>query len=122
MIYFKITRALTILLEHMQKKFEVNQTKIKGGCQSGRKVVAHNSKSDLPLGMYYCMNQQSWKKVKGTDLPHIITAAKAIIEIQSGVAPQVQCNCAQLVLFSVVLQGVSYRNELKMMENLIFVV
>ena len=28
---------------------EVNQTKIKGGCQSGRKVVTHNSKRDLPL-------------------------------------------------------------------------
>ena len=28
----------------------MNQTKIKGGCQSGRKVVTHNSKSDLPLG------------------------------------------------------------------------
>ena len=27
----------------------MNQTKIKGGCQSGRKVVPHNSKSDLPL-------------------------------------------------------------------------
>ena len=33
----------------MQKKFEIYQTKIKGGCQSGRKVVTHNSKSDLPL-------------------------------------------------------------------------
>ena len=33
----------------MHKKFEINQTKIKGGCQSGRKVVAHNSKSDLAL-------------------------------------------------------------------------
>ena len=30
--------------------FEVNQTKIKVGCQSGRKVVTHNSKSDLPPG------------------------------------------------------------------------
>ena len=29
--------------------FEVNQTKIKGGCQSRRKVVPHDSKSDLPL-------------------------------------------------------------------------
>ena len=29
--------------------FEVNRTKIKGGCQSGRKVVPHDSKSDLPL-------------------------------------------------------------------------
>ena len=28
---------------------QVNQTKIKGGCQSGRKVVPHDSKSDLPL-------------------------------------------------------------------------
>ena len=36
----------------MQKKFEINQTKIKGGCQSGRKVVTHNSKSDLLLAMH----------------------------------------------------------------------
>ena len=28
---------------------EVNQTYIKAGCQSGRKVVTHDSKSDLPL-------------------------------------------------------------------------
>ena len=27
----------------------VNQKKIKGGCQSARKVVTQNSKSDLPL-------------------------------------------------------------------------
>ena len=33
----------------MHKKFGINWTKIKGGCQSGRKVVTHNSKSDLPL-------------------------------------------------------------------------
>ena len=33
----------------MHKKFEINRKKIKGGCQSGRKVVTHNSKSDLPL-------------------------------------------------------------------------
>ena len=33
----------------MHKKFEINRTKIKGGCQSGRKVVPHDSKSDLPL-------------------------------------------------------------------------
>ena len=32
----------------MQKKFEINRTKIKGGCQSGKKVT-HNSKSDLTL-------------------------------------------------------------------------
>ena len=33
----------------MQKTFEINWTKIKGGCQSVRKVVPHNSKNDLPL-------------------------------------------------------------------------
>ena len=33
--------------------FKINRTKIKGGCQSGRKVVAYNSKSDLPLGICY---------------------------------------------------------------------
>ena len=36
----------------MHKKFEINRAKIKGGCQSGRKVVAHDSKSELPLCMY----------------------------------------------------------------------
>ena len=30
-------------------KFEINQTKIKGSCHSGSKVVTHNSKGDLPL-------------------------------------------------------------------------
>ena len=33
----------------MHKKFEINRTKNKGSCQSGRKVVTHNSESDLPL-------------------------------------------------------------------------
>ena len=33
----------------MNKKFEMNRREIKGGCQSGRKVAPHNSKSDLPL-------------------------------------------------------------------------
>ena len=33
----------------MHKKFEINWIKIKGSCQSGRKVVTHDSKSDLPL-------------------------------------------------------------------------
>ena len=35
------------LLEHMHKMFEINRTKIKGGCES--EVVTHDSKSDLPL-------------------------------------------------------------------------
>ena len=33
----------------MHKKFKINQKKIKGGCQSGRKVTIHNSNSDFPL-------------------------------------------------------------------------
>ena len=33
----------------MHKKFEINRTKIMGGCQSAKKVVTHNSKTDLPL-------------------------------------------------------------------------
>ena len=35
----------------------VKFTKIKGGCQSGRKVVAHDSKSDLPLTPMILMAQ-----------------------------------------------------------------
>ena len=33
------------------RDFEVNQTKIKGGCQLGRKAIPHDFKSDLPLGV-----------------------------------------------------------------------
>ena len=33
----------------MHKKFEINRTNVKGGYKWGRKVVTHNSKSDLPL-------------------------------------------------------------------------
>ena len=36
----------------MQKKFEINPTKVKGSFYSGRKVVTHDSKSDLPLVTY----------------------------------------------------------------------
>ena len=45
----------------MHKKFDINPTKIKGGCQSGRKVVPHNSKSDLPLGyLEHVTGSPSW--------------------------------------------------------------
>ena len=33
----------------MHKKFEIKWKNIKGGCQSGRKVVTYDSKSDLTL-------------------------------------------------------------------------
>ena len=38
-----------MLLEQMHKKYEINQTEIKVGCQSGRKVVPHDSKSVLTV-------------------------------------------------------------------------
>ena len=49
LIYLKL--LVHVLQQYCQCScdFEVNQTKIKGGCQSGRKVVTHTSKSDLPL-------------------------------------------------------------------------
>ena len=40
-----------------------NQTKIKDGCQSGRKVVTHNSKSDLPLATGYIHREMDVVKV-----------------------------------------------------------
>ena len=40
------TMAIFSLFEHMHMKFEINGTKIKGGCQSGRKVVIHNFKTE----------------------------------------------------------------------------
>ena len=58
----------------MQKKFEINETKVKCGFQSGRKVVAHNSKSDLPLVVHLLLK---WGKsvlesiVTTLELPHI---------------------------------------------------
>ena len=49
LIDITITWALATLLQHMHKKFEINRTTIKGGCQFGRKVVTQDSKSGFPL-------------------------------------------------------------------------
>ena len=40
---------MSILLEHMHKKFQINQTKMKYGYKLGRKNVTHDSKRYLPL-------------------------------------------------------------------------
>ena len=57
----------------MRKKFEINRTKIKDGCQSGRKAVTHNCKNDLPLGSNrYCLDKNYagvliiWDRMFGT--------------------------------------------------------
>ena len=47
---------LAILIRHIHKKFEINQTKIKSSYQSVRKVVTHNSKSNLPLVSFHQIN------------------------------------------------------------------
>ena len=47
--FLKFIWALATLSEHRHKKFEVNWTKIKGGCQSERKVSQLNSYSKMPL-------------------------------------------------------------------------
>ena len=51
----------------MHKKFEINQAKIKVSCQSGRKAVTHDSKSDLPLACSWnsfgkMINEETTKK------------------------------------------------------------
>ena len=51
LIYLKLLVHLLKQYGQYSCDFEVNQTKIKGGCQSGRKVVPHDSKSDLPLAI-----------------------------------------------------------------------
>ena len=56
----------------MACNFEVNQTKIKGGCQSGRKVVPNDSKSDFPLALAILLEHMQKKfeinqtKIKGS--------------------------------------------------------
>ena len=57
LIYFKIKWALATLLEHIHKKFEINRTKIKGGCQSERKVVTHDCKWFLGLQKWWNFSQ-----------------------------------------------------------------
>ena len=47
----------------MHKKFEVNWTKIKGGCQSERKVSQLNSYSKMPLTQKRIENYPKKKEV-----------------------------------------------------------
>ena len=48
-IYLKLLLHVSQQYCQCSWDFKVNQIKIKGGCQSGRKVVTHDCKSDLPL-------------------------------------------------------------------------
>ena len=48
----------------MHKKFEINRTKIKGGCQSGRKVVTHDSKNDLPPERFFFQKRKGKKIIE----------------------------------------------------------
>ena len=62
-----------------EQKFEINLTKIKGGCQSGRKAVTHNSKSDLPLikckkSLRYIKQRKVVTHNSKSDLPLVVIA------------------------------------------------
>ena len=53
----------------MHKKFEINRTKIKGGCQLGRKVVTHDSKSDMPLiQSTYDQDSVAWSVIQASGM------------------------------------------------------
>ena len=49
LIFVRLISNFLCMCSNSDFDFEVNQTKIKGGCQSWRKVVPHKAKSDLPL-------------------------------------------------------------------------
>ena len=44
------------------QEVRVNQKKIKGGCQSGRKLVTLNCMSDLPLQIWCMIRSQDYLK------------------------------------------------------------
>ena len=46
----------------MHKKFEIDRTKIKGGCHSGRIAVTNNSKNDLPLAAGWALFDDAYLK------------------------------------------------------------
>ena len=58
--------------------FEINWTKIKGSCQPGKKVVIHNSKSDLPLLLLSYMTNYLLCTVLGVS--YITNAARILGE------------------------------------------
>ena len=81
----------------MNKKFDINRTKIKGSCQSGRKVVTHDSKSDFPpdftlkYDFRQCDEVMFWIKDKealvtteefGDDLEHVEVLQRKFEEFQ----------------------------------------
>ena len=80
--------------------FEVNQTKIKGGCQSGRKLVPHDSKSDLPLTNFFTFSQVR------ADVDHIIWPdGKRLVLIAEGRLANLAC--AALPSFQISVNAVT---------------
>ena len=94
----------------MQKKFQVNRTKIKGGCKSGRKVVTHNSKSDLPLDTRECRSV-------GYSLVRRISAAahRAVLRRDDAICFPSDCRGIRCSVFArqlIVSQGHHGRDQL----------
>ena len=66
----------------MHKKLEINQIKIKGSCQLGRKVVTHDSESDLPLvGFTECQE----RRVR--EMPEELSSIKIDLDLISYLIP-----------------------------------
>ena len=65
----------------MYKKFEINQAKIKGGCQSGSKVVTHDSKIDLHLVFTY--SSLIFFEVNHQNGPKLLNRILTIVKLSS---------------------------------------
>ena len=104
----------------MHNKFEINQTKIKGGCQSGRKVVTHKSKIDLPpktIGLFFLgVNKYQLEKEDQIDVLMIDNelVRKQQIERLSKVKRERDENKAQLCLENLTEAA---KNQLNDTEN-----
>ena len=69
------------------QELEINRTKIKGGCWSGRKVVTHNSESDLPLLIRGCKGSLSLYSVaylNSKNQPFILLNHEALNQAMKG--------------------------------------
>ena len=62
----------------MASALVILKTKIKGGCESGRKVVPHNSKSDLPLSIYVQHDSHAKAVAPSATVPDRVTELQTL--------------------------------------------
>ena len=84
----------------MHKKFEINRTKIKCGCQLGRKAVPHDSKSDLPL---YCKQATRRKAALYANcavaFPHLIFSLTCFAHCFAYL-PHIECSAVECIVYT----------------------